>query len=320
MTEPNQSEGEDLKPSAEGQKAVDDKLQETAPISEQKPAEEEVEDTSNVDEEESEALANAKNPERTKAYIDKLKAQLKAKESLPATQVDYGTSVFDSLKPRSATPQQGQAPVAPQVPSAADFPFLQPNEVGSILQNYVQTDPQTGEQTVDVNGLQYALFQANEAARRATQRVKNVEEQLRSTQENIARFEETQQAKELHREFPELDPLNKESFDPKLFKYVSRSLLEYRARGLNVSPNEVAKEVKQELYGSSPVDKAKIEEEVVSKLRKKQEARNQGPLETGRGVDRDITPANMGDLRKRTRKNDGEALDERLRAIGVIKE
>ena len=320
MTEPNQSEGEDLKPSAEGQDAVDDKLQEETPTSEQKPAEEEVEDTSDVDEEEREALANAKNPTRTKAYIDKLKAQLKAKETQPVYQEDYGTSVFDSLKPKPAMPQQGQAPIAPQVPSAADFPFLRPNEAENILQNYIQVDPQTGEQTVDVNGLQYALFQANESARRANQRVQNVEGQLKATNENIARFEETQQAKELHREFPELDPLNKESFDPKLFKYVSRSLLENRARGLSISPNDVAREVKSELYGSTSVDKATIEEEIDTKLKKKQEARNQGPLETGRGVNRDITPANIGDLRKRTRLNDGEALTERLKAIGVIKE
>ena len=40
MDDSNQAEGEDLKPSAESQDAVDDKLQEETPTSEQKPAEE----------------------------------------------------------------------------------------------------------------------------------------------------------------------------------------------------------------------------------------------------------------------------------------
>lgn len=314
MADSNQAEGE-VQEETQEQEAVDEKLQEAKPTSEQNPTEEDTEEVSDGDEEERSALDNSKNPERTKAYIDKLKAKLKAKESLPASQEEYGTSVFDSLKPKFGQPQQGQAQ-APQVPSAADYQFLNQGDVSNILQNYVQTDPQTGEQTVDVNGLQYALFQANESARRATQRVQNVEEQLRSTQENIARFEETQQARELHREFPELDPLNKDTFDPKLFKYVSRTLLENKAQGKAVSVNDVAKEVKEELYGSLPVDK-EIEEE---KAQKRAQARKQGPLEAGRGVSRDSTPANISDLRKRTRTGDGSALTERLKGIGIIKE
>lgn len=326
MTDPNQAEGKSVEERIEAatttqpktDTAVAEKPQEAVPTPDQKPTEEATEEVVDPNEEERLALENAKNPERTKAYIEKLKAEnlkLKAKEPQPEKE-DYGTSVFDSLIPKAGVQQQGQAQQAPQAPSATDFQFLNQQQVNNILANYVTTDPQTGEQTVDVNGLNYALFQANEESRLARQHVQRVEGELRSTQEHIARMEESQQLKELYQEFPELDPLKTDQFDKKLFKHVKRALLENKAARKNVSVVDVARDVKQELYTPEPVDKAKIEEEVVSNLKKKQEARNQGPMETGRGVDR-TSEYDKEDVHKRIREGDWAALDEALKEVGV---
>lgn len=296
--DPNQVEGEDV--------AVGNEPQEPTPSSDQKPTEEERKEESSVSQED-EALANSKNPERTKAYIESLKAKLKEYESKPQ---DYGTSVFDG-QPEPSVPQTG---ARPQVPSAERYDFLNQQQVNQLFNQFVQVDPQTGEQTVDVNGLNLALFEANEQSKRAQQQVAVLSEKLQAQEEKIARFEESQQLKETYREFPELDPLNKEAFDPKFFELVRDRIVRNKVERKGTNLLDVARDIKSTIQ---PVDKAKVEEEAVLKVKKQQEAKSQGPLSQGRGVDRSSS-YDKADVHRRIRQGDASALDEAMREAGLI--
>lgn len=171
----------------------------------QAPAEqsEEVLDTTPVSEspevnEEQEALENSKNPERTKAYIDKLKAQLKEKEAQTPTR----PSLLEAYMTQ-----------APQV-----VPPVQP----------VQT-PQVQEQRQWVS--EDGVFNASELDKRlseveeARKRAEAAERKAQETAERVARFEIDTQKKALYQEYPELDPSN-EKFNEEAYDLVKKELLD----------------------------------------------------------------------------------------------
>lgn len=310
--DPNQAEGKSVEERLEAlttTEEVAEKQPEAVPTSDQAPTEE-------TDHNEDDLTLPEDASERTKKQFDKLKAKLReaeAKKNVPPVPEgeDYGASVFDSMRPQPSVQQQG---VLPQAPSAERFDFLNQNQVDNTFAQFVTVDPQTGEQTVDINGLNLALFQLNEERKRQAQQQSAVEARLQETQEKVARFEESQQLKDAYQEFPELDPLNKEKFDPKFFELVKDRVIRrnhVEKKGLPLV--DIAKEVSS--Y-RQPIDKAKVEEEAVVNYKKQQEARNQGPLSPGRGVDRTAS-YDRDDVHKRIRRGDWAALDEALKEAGV---
>lgn len=258
--------------------------------------------------EEQEALENSKNPERTKAYIDKLKKELEEarsqkSEPQPETGVDYGTSVFDSFRPQVQQPQP-EVPQAPPV-NAKQYTGLNPLQVEAITKQFVDK-----EGNVDIDGLNRALSDANQRANAATQRVQSVEEKL-------ARFEETQQLKEAYAVFPQLDPLNKGQFDPKLYELVRDRLLRNMYEGKPQSLLHVAQDITGVIRSTPPVNEAQVREQAVNEYKQIQQNRNQGPIEQGRGEPRQQAES-YDDLRARTRRESARsisstALDERLK-------
>lgn len=251
-----------------------------------------------VVDEEAEALANSKNPERTKAYIEKLKAQLKDKETpapLPDT-TDYGTSVFDSLRP--SAPQV--APAAPQ-----GYGVLNPNQVENIAQNYID---EAGN--VDVNGLNQALARSNYQAQQALA-------EARANREQIIRFEETQQTREAHKDFPQLDPLNKQAFDPVFFKLVKGMITEDLVSNNGQQKTSLAQAAKEVSRYYTP-HTSKVQE-TPEQVQAREKSRVQGPIETGKGATRQDAQS-YDDLRTRTRASDPRALDQRLKNLGIIKD
>lgn len=148
-----------------------------------------------------EALANSKNPERTKAYIDRLEEENKRlKESQPRSE-----SVFDSLRP--------QMQAQPQA-----FGNLTPQQVGDISQRF--TDQ---EGYLDENALSKALRDANERAARA-------EVAAQQSRDAIRQFEEKEQVRATHSKFPQLDQ-NSDSFDPRFFELVRNEMVGQMMRG-----------------------------------------------------------------------------------------
>lgn len=259
--------------------------------------------------EEKEALDNSKNPDRTRAYIEKLKAEkaealakLREKET-PVEPQNFGTSVFDAFHPERSVEQPRQAPAQVYQPPQG-LQYLNPGQVNAIQNNFVDA-----EGNVDVEGLNKALSEANRISQQATERARQAEER-------ITRFEESQQVRELHTAFPELDPMNKGKFDPKFFEFVRDRMVRNWAEGRNLSAVDVAKDIRT-VYNPTPVqDVSKAKAEAVEQYKQTQEARRQGPIETGRGESRQTT-GNLQELRARTRKGDDSALHERLKALGI---
>lgn len=295
-----------ISPSTEEQKTVDAN-QETMPVSKEEtvtpPASEPVKEV----DEEAEALANSKNPERTKGYIDKLKKQIDELKAPKAeeTPKNFGESVFDAFHPERTVASE---PIPMPTPTVS-APYLNPQQVQNLTQQYVDA-----EGNVDIQGLNRAISDANQNAYQAQQRLQTLEQK-------IARSEETAQSREAHALFPEIDPQNKEKFNPKLFEAVTDRTMRYYANGQlsgyggNVRLIDIAREV----IGNTPqVDTKQIEAEAIRKYEETKKSRNQGPFESSSGERQPDTTLN--DLRSQTRKG-GEvgdkALDARLKALGI---
>lgn len=150
--------------------------------------------------------------ERTRKEFEKLKENnRKLKEELDKQRQNQ-PSVLDSLNPTYGQPQV----------SAQSFSNLNQSQVDSIAQS-LTTKGDDGYEYVDTAKLNEALKQANERAKRA-------EEQARQAQERFSRYEETQQVREAHRAFPELDPKN-ENYNPTFYNEVRDKLIAQAFRG-----------------------------------------------------------------------------------------
>lgn len=261
-------------------------------------------DNTDVNNDEKEALDNSKNPERTKAYIDKLKGEIEQLKSSSVSDQnvdtqDFGTSVFDAFHPKPVEVPQSPTPSAPTVQT----PYLNPQQVQNIKGQFVDA-----EGNVDIEGLNRALIGANQQAYDATQRVQSLEQKLQKIEEN-------DQVREAHAQHPEIDPSKKETFDKKLFELVRDRLLRNMYEGKQQRLADVVSEVK----GMFPqVNVTQVKQEAVDKYKATQQARNQGPFETGSA---NRLPQNdLDDLRKATRKGGqtGDiALAQRLKALGI---
>lgn len=234
--------------------------------------------------------------ERTREQFEKLKARLRKEREekqrlLEQSGFQTPQNVFESFHPQGYQPPVG------------DYGYLTPQQVGDITNQFVDA-----EGNVDVAGLNAALQQANQAALEAINRAKVAEER-------IARFEETQQAKEAHAVFPELDPLNREKFDPTFFDLVRDRLLRNMYEGKSQTLLEAAQEIRKTYTPPSRIEEAK--KEAIGEYQKAQAARNQGPIEKGSGEGRQ-TEGNLEELRRRTRQGDESALEERLRDLGIV--
>lgn len=286
-------------PKVEEQPAPTPSADQTTEEPVEQPKVEEVVPEGNEVAEEAEALANSKNPERTKSYIEKLKAErdeLKKKVEPQTPEPQYGESVLDSIFTQPQTPKD--VPM-PQI----NTPYLNPSQQQNIAQQFVDQ-----EGNVDIAGLNRALTEANQRAFDAFQRVQNLEQKM-------ARVEQTDQVREAHAKFPDIDPTRKDTFNPKLYEAVRDRLVRNLMDGKAQKLSEVVEQVK-ETYFSAPVAE-QVKQQAVEEYKKTQEARNQGPFEGGRPR---VSDSDLGELRKQTRQGGqrgDEALSKRLKALGL---
>ncbi len=297
------------------QQAEEVKPPEATPASEQKPAEvakelpkEEVKP--NLEEvEEQEALANSKNPKRTKEYIDKLKSKLK--EATAPKEEPKGESAFDIFHPERNVNTEPEQPVQPQTPfipsQRVATPYLNPLQVQNITNQFID---QNGN--VDINGLNGALQRANYDAYQARLETQSLRKQ-------IERIEETQQVKEAHANHPEIDPQNRDKFDKNLFNLVTDRLLKNMFQGKKESLNQVTKEIKDEIRYQAPVSTQALKDEGVKEYQARERARQQGPFEEGHGEER-LDQETLTELRKQSRGRGptaDAAIGKRLKALGI---
>lgn len=298
MNDEEQSQGVEETPQ-ELENATENQPEPT-PSSDQKQTEGEQEEPESREEGES-TQSDGVNPRTEQRIKELLEENKRLKQSQDRDK--YGSSVYDSLRPQPSASQQVSTG------SGDHFTNLNPQQVDSITQRFVDDDG-----NVDIAGLNQALQDANRNAETAVSRAEQI------ANERIARFEESQQVKEAHAKFPELDPYS-DKFDPNFYEQVSDKLLVNMVKGAS---QKTLLEVASELRGSvakpqEPVNLDKVKEEAVSSYKDSQAKRQQGPIESGHGAPRN-TSATLDELRERTRRGDPNAISERLRAVGVISE
>lgn len=272
--DPDQIQGTSVEsPSEPTQPTADDTQPEAMPTSNQQSTEQEPVAASDQDDD---SLPEEVS-ERTRKQFEKLKEEnRKLKEQTKSTQPqpEYGTSVFDTLRPSQ--------------PPTTQASYLNQAQIESIQSQFVD-----GDGNVDVNGLNRALREANDRAYLSLQEVQTL-------QERITRMEENQQVKEAHIAFPELDPLKKDSFDPKFFNLVRDRIAVSSLQGQPITLLEAASQIREVYSSPRPVNVAKVKEEAIAEYKETQQLRNQGPVETGKGQPRQ-TISDIEDLRRRTR-------------------
>ncbi len=261
--------------------------------------------------EEKEALANSKNPERTKAYIDKLKEKLRqvTTPKVPEKSEEPVGSPFDIFHPedkvRGQQPQtqQVQIPQGPQVQT----PYLNPLQVQNLKNQFVREDG-----TVDIDGLNQALAKANYDAYQARLASQSLKERLE-------RFEQRQEEHEAYAKHPEIDPQNKDKFDKRIYKLVVDRLLRNRFEGRQQTLENVTSDIKNEIGFQPKVDVEAEKIQAVEQYKETQRARQQGPFEAGRGQPR-LDSASLEDLRKMSRRHGPQAdaaISQRLKNLGI---
>lgn len=273
------------------------KQPEPMPSSEQTPAEDKIAPQEVAPQAQDDLTLPEEASERTKQQFDKLKQRLAAAEAKAKPPQEYGESVYDTFR----------SPAQPVQVEAKGLDNLTPQQTENIVQKFVDANG-----NVDVEGLNRALVEANRAAAQAVQ-------EARMSRQELARFEETQQVRELHAKHPEVDPKSKE-FDPELFKLLKdRILREKFFEGKQVDPVAIVRELKS-TYKAADVAKAK--QDAVDEYKQTQERRTQGPVEVGKGESRS-TIDNLQELRQKSRteriSGNTPSIDARLRSLGIIK-
>lgn len=254
--------------------------------------------------------------ERTREQFEKLKAKLREKEeALKAKEVEtpppapapdtsqYGESVYAAFRPRV----QEQAP-APQV-DPRQFTNLSPQQVDNIQRSFVDD-----QGNVDIASLNRTL---DEAQRRAIQAEQFAQKAIQSVEakvnERFSQMEEMREVQEAHQFHPELDPKNREKFNPQLFELVRDRILRNMYEGKKQPLKQVAADMKKYVVERPPAAPQESPEETAAK---KQAIKNQAPLSVGKGGVR-TTGTDFDDLRRRTREGDSDAITERLRRLGI---
>lgn len=246
------------------------------------------------------------NPRTTKRIQELLEENKRLKEE--HNQPQTPSSVFDNI-PQVPPVNYG----VPQVLPVQQFPNLTAQQVGQIQRNFVMPDG-----TVDIDGMNRALNQADSQALAANQQAQLALRQAQEAQRRIAEYEQTQEVKEAHAKFPELDPYN-EKFDQNFFNLVRDRLVTNIGAKKKATLAEVATDIKK-VYSTRASEKEiqKAREEAVNEYKTAQAARKQGPIETSKGEPREQSAGTQEELRERTRRGDPFALDERMKRAGII--
>lgn len=222
--------------------------------------------------------------ERTAQEFEKLKAANKAlaeKLAMYEGNKPSPTSVLDELRPNLETV------------SAVTVPQQGTDQNAQLFDDSGYVDPDLLNKTI---------AKANEEARRA-------QEEARKAREEIQRFQESQIVREVHKDFPMLDPNNVDSFDPTFYDFVKNELVGQMMKNgkedLRAAAAKAASVlgVKQVLKPSE--EKAK---ETVA-----QRDQVSAPTSAQRGT---AQPINQDALVAGTQKGDPDAIFKRLQASG----
>lgn len=227
--------------------------------------------------------------ERTAEQIDKLKEhnkRLYEANQLLQQELSRKQQVEQQFKPI----QQEQAPAQPKI------------------DQFVETDPVSGEQFVNEEKLRRAITDANQRATRA-------EESVKSYIENQQAREEQRQTEEAYRNYPQLDPKSSKH-DTVLSKKTRAFLLDSMMNPVDYGGRPLTfKEAADIASGES--SKKEVKAEVQSQNKEKLEDKKQAVAGAEGASAQAVKPgstdaAELDDLRYRSRRGDMLAVAQRL--------
>lgn len=205
---------------------------------------------------EEEPEVNAVKKERTAKQIEKLKEhnqQLKEER-------DSYKSLFESSRPVEATSNS--------IPPITQFQNLNQTTVDQTVQSMVDENGY-----LDGNKLMTTLQSMDARATRAEQAAAYAAQQTQAQQQQTRAREEKEATLKVYEKYPQLDPTNKETFDPKMWQYVYNELASKSKRG--EMPNDTdymkaADTVYVDLYEGRDMTKKDKEEAVKKEEQKRQ--------------------------------------------------
>lgn len=245
--------------------------------------------------------------ERTKRNFERMREARRQAEEEKLRLEQEVQRLKGSVNTGFGYPPQAFTPTAVP-PINPNLNYLPPQQVAAIQNQFVQPDG-----SVDIDGLNKALYQSNLQAAQAIQQAQLARAELQQDRAERARFDEAQQLREAHTKFPDLDPESID-FDENFRDLVSVQVAKNKMQGVHKSLSEVAEEVHKRYKPSAPSEvkpAAQVEEQRTQKMA-------QAPLESAQGQARE--ESTMESLREQTRRGklENSALDERLRKLGII--
>lgn len=239
--------------------------------------------------------------DRTREQFEKLKkSNLELKEELEQLKRKNTPSVIESLRP------QGPPPAMPQAPDfnkfVADYSQqsnLDQKQVKNVLEGLVDA-----EGYVNPDVLTAKLNKAEEAERKAREAEKRANQALNE----ISNFQANQQARELHSQYPELDPNSKE-FKPEAYELVKNELLNQMVNTGKQDGLAAAAKMSRYFRSNQPEVKSDKDRSIEQKKQAIQSVANTGKSQ------RSITNEEYEDLKVRS-MTDPKAMAERLKLAG----
>lgn len=265
---------------------------------------EETQGQENATEQVQEDLSTSKLPEsasdRTKEQFEKLtehNKQLKEElEAVKAKQQVNIPSVIDSLKPNEPVQQSNQVQV-----DANQFGNLNQDQVNQV-QSDLTYKGQDGYEYVNTDQLKKRLEEANRQAEQARQ-------EARMAASQFQRYEETAQLREAYQEFPQLNPSNKDKFDPNFYDFVKAELMTQAMRG-EKNLVKAAQDV------DSRINSYKGQGEVAKKTQEENSKKEQINATGSAATSGRYSSADNNYLKQATMRGKPGALAERLRRSG----
>lgn len=160
-----------------------------------------------------------------------------------------------------------QAPTN-QTPDAKQFSNLSQQQVDQAFSTMVDDNG-----FLDGNKLMQTLQGMNQRAIQAEERAKRAEQTAQTSQKSLTERSEKEAQAKVYSKYPMLDPDNKETFDPKMWRYVYNELAVKAKAGENPSESdyiEAADKVYQDFYADRDMGK-KSEEQRQQKVEQKQQ-------------------------------------------------
>lgn len=185
------------------------------------------------------------------------------------------------------------------------------NAYGSVYDTF-KVDPFAGIPTSDTNE-EYVDEEGNVDIKKLNADIKAAKASALEAKRLAEQAREEYEVKEAHTKHPYLDPQNSE-FDPQFFELVKDRVLRQRYyEGKNIPLGKIADEVSS-FY--RPGVRANAEKNAIENYKKTQaQIANNAPLANSNKLREVKTDYN--ELRERTSKGDSQAIQERLKALGI---